>query len=49
MGYHGTVMPAVIKRNVLENPAWYPAGYAARGSAGPCAWPARRGRLRTRR
>jgi len=23
MGYHGTVMPAVIKRNVLENPAWY--------------------------
>ena len=23
MGYHGTVTPAVIKRNVLENPAWY--------------------------
>lgn len=24
-GYHGTVMPAVIQRNVLENPAWYTA------------------------
>ncbi len=23
MGYYGTVMPAVIQRNVLENPAWY--------------------------
>ena len=22
-GYHGTVMPSVIKRNVLENPDWY--------------------------
>jgi glycine dehydrogenase len=25
MGYHGTFMPAVILRNVLQNPGWYTA------------------------
>ncbi|MFK8023758.1 MAG: aminomethyl-transferring glycine dehydrogenase [Ilumatobacter sp.] len=25
MGYHGTITPPVVQRNVLENPAWYTA------------------------
>src|SRR5690349_3475656 len=25
LGYHGTITPAVIRRNVVESPAWYTA------------------------
>jgi glycine dehydrogenase len=32
-GYHGTLLPGVILRNILENPASYRAGPAGRWSA----------------
>src|SRR3546814_8030276 len=25
LGYHGTITPAVVRRNVLEDPSWYTA------------------------
>ena len=25
LGYHATITPAVIRRNVLEDPSWYTA------------------------
>ena len=42
LGYHGTVTPSVIRRNVLESPAWYTAytPVPARNQPGPARGPA---------
>ncbi|GIT27702.1 MAG: hypothetical protein CM1200mP41_37460 [Gammaproteobacteria bacterium] len=37
-GYHGTVMPPVIKRNVFENPDWYTAYTPIRLKSARAGW-----------